>query len=206
MPSSPEPTISHSDDLDFFKDFENEFPAITYNDDLTSKLTEPFSPGSNVINIYTKGSNKLLKTGHDMAPLPPRDQRHLWLRYQVEGYTKDIGRRQTLAGRLRMVYTGDEGQELFTSHAWRRLFKIRAPLVQEFLFELGGVRRKMTWRQFIMALGLHTVEEMAKDGFGAYWGQAPEKVTGVTPRQGRNVRRNIMGYHHNTMASIQRIL
>ncbi|GKA33509.1 hypothetical protein Tco_0719938 [Tanacetum coccineum] len=185
MPSSPEPTISHSDDLDFFKDFENEFPAITYNDDLTSKLTEP---------------------SVNMAPLPPRDQRHLWLRYQVEGYTKDIGRRQTLAGRLRMVYTGDEGQELFTSHAWRRLFKIRAPLVQEFLFELGGVRRKMTWRQFIMALGLHTVEEMAKDGFGAYWGQAPEKVTGVTPRQGRNVRRNIMGYHHNTMASIQRIL
>ncbi|GKF28452.1 hypothetical protein Tco_0094794 [Tanacetum coccineum] len=25
-----------------------------------------------------------------MAPLPPTDQRHLWLRYQVEGYTKDI--------------------------------------------------------------------------------------------------------------------
>ncbi|GJX51530.1 hypothetical protein Tco_0278375 [Tanacetum coccineum] len=41
MPSSPEPTISHSDDLDFFKDFENKFPDITYNDDLTSKLTEP---------------------------------------------------------------------------------------------------------------------------------------------------------------------
>ncbi|GJX66199.1 hypothetical protein Tco_0300542 [Tanacetum coccineum] len=44
MPSfpSPEPTISHSNDLDFFKDFENEFLTITYNDDLTSKLTEPF--------------------------------------------------------------------------------------------------------------------------------------------------------------------
>ncbi|GKA63260.1 hypothetical protein Tco_0762866, partial [Tanacetum coccineum] len=42
MPSfpSPEPTISHSY-LDFFKDFENKFPAITYNDDLTSKLTKP---------------------------------------------------------------------------------------------------------------------------------------------------------------------
>ncbi|GKA99127.1 hypothetical protein Tco_0827064, partial [Tanacetum coccineum] len=25
-----------------------------------------------------------------MTPLPPRDQRHLWLRYQVEGYTKEI--------------------------------------------------------------------------------------------------------------------
>ncbi|GJT52134.1 hypothetical protein Tco_0978291 [Tanacetum coccineum] len=111
MPSfpSPEPSISHSDDLDFFEDYENEFSAITY-----------------------------------MAPLPPRDQRHPWLRYQVEGYTEDIvhsyeqrletifgrsvnrvhalyfaglteGMRQTLAGRLRMVYTGDEGQELFTN-------------------------------------------------------------------------------------------
>ncbi|GJV95184.1 hypothetical protein Tco_1546761 [Tanacetum coccineum] len=45
MPSflSLEPTVSYFDDLDFFKDFENEFPAIVYNDALTSKsdcLTE----------------------------------------------------------------------------------------------------------------------------------------------------------------------
>nr|GEW33906.1 hypothetical protein [Tanacetum cinerariifolium] len=41
---SPEPTVSYFDDLDFFKDFESEFPAIVYNDALTSKsnfLTEP---------------------------------------------------------------------------------------------------------------------------------------------------------------------
>ncbi|GJR91496.1 hypothetical protein Tco_0215507 [Tanacetum coccineum] len=41
---SPEPTVSYFDDLDFFKDFENEFPAIVYNDALTSKpdfLTKP---------------------------------------------------------------------------------------------------------------------------------------------------------------------
>ncbi|GJW58271.1 hypothetical protein Tco_0105002, partial [Tanacetum coccineum] len=34
-----------------------------------------------------------------MAPLPPRDQRHLWLRYQ------------DLAERMRMVYTRDDEQE-----------------------------------------------------------------------------------------------
>ncbi|GKD21431.1 hypothetical protein Tco_1223134 [Tanacetum coccineum] len=33
---SPEPTVSCIDDLDFFKEFENEFPAIVYNDALTS--------------------------------------------------------------------------------------------------------------------------------------------------------------------------
>ncbi|GJS13928.1 hypothetical protein Tco_0408400 [Tanacetum coccineum] len=41
---SPKPTVSCFDDLDFFKDFENEFPTIVYNDALTSKsdfLTEP---------------------------------------------------------------------------------------------------------------------------------------------------------------------
>ncbi|GKE64937.1 hypothetical protein Tco_1519098 [Tanacetum coccineum] len=40
MPSflSPEPTVSYFDDLDFFNDFENDFPAIVYNDTLTSKL------------------------------------------------------------------------------------------------------------------------------------------------------------------------
>ncbi|GJV76237.1 hypothetical protein Tco_1507821 [Tanacetum coccineum] len=41
---SPEPTVSYFDDLDYFKDFEKEFPAIIYNDALTSKLdflTEP---------------------------------------------------------------------------------------------------------------------------------------------------------------------
>ncbi|GKA65525.1 hypothetical protein Tco_0765232 [Tanacetum coccineum] len=40
----PEPTVSCFDDLDFFKDFENEIAAIVYNDALTSKydfLTEP---------------------------------------------------------------------------------------------------------------------------------------------------------------------
>ncbi|GJX03622.1 hypothetical protein Tco_0189538 [Tanacetum coccineum] len=46
MPSipSPEPMVSYFDDLDYFKDFEKELPAIVYNDAQTSKLdflTEP---------------------------------------------------------------------------------------------------------------------------------------------------------------------
>ncbi|GJV23015.1 hypothetical protein Tco_1375710 [Tanacetum coccineum] len=218
------PMISHSDDLNFFKDFENEFPTITYDDDLTSKLTEPsIRYGVSIPDGYGVSNDfpQILNPIQHMAPLPPRDQRHQWLRYQVEGYTEDImhnyeqrlktiwgrsvnrvhildfsrlteGMRRTLADRLRMVYTGDEGQELFTSHAWRRLFEIRAPLVREFIleflstcwmsdtemgldvadtlcFQLGGARRRMTWRQFILALGLHTDEEMAEDGFRAYW-------------------------------------
>ncbi|GJT47956.1 hypothetical protein Tco_0974113 [Tanacetum coccineum] len=321
---SPEPSVSCIDDLDFFKDFENEFPAIVYNDALTSKSdfsTEPtLCPqridefdlkdetslfeydkveqnvlylndllSFNIIypddqksnkdnddneidmiqslggNENTQGSNKLLEASHDkinkvlimksfvmelnvnivtwnylvngmlfnliknlyvsfgipfnpkwyykdgdctrmlrrpmyvfftllnlgkigiqeqirrirltpirhVAPLPPRDQNHLWLRYQVVGYTEEIvhnfkqrletifrrhvnrvyiidfegltpDMRQDLAERLRLVYTRDDGQEL------------------------GRARRSMTWRQFILALGLHIAKEMAEDGFGAY--------------------------------------
>ncbi|GJY99992.1 hypothetical protein Tco_0517422 [Tanacetum coccineum] len=46
MPSflSPEPTVSYFDDLDFLKDFENEFPAIVYNDALTSKSDSSTGP------------------------------------------------------------------------------------------------------------------------------------------------------------------
>ncbi|GKG60355.1 hypothetical protein Tco_0611956, partial [Tanacetum coccineum] len=43
--------------------------------------------------------------------------------------------RPALTDMIRMVYTGDEGQELFTSHAWRRLFEIPGTLVQEFMLE-----------------------------------------------------------------------
>ncbi|GJT90305.1 hypothetical protein Tco_1079150 [Tanacetum coccineum] len=107
-----------------------------------------------------------------MAPLPPGDQRPLWLRYQVVGYTKEIvhdfeqrlktifgwqvnrvhildfegltpDMRQDLAERMRIVYTRDDGHEVFVSHAWRRLFGIR--------------------------VRLHTTEETAEDEFGAYW-------------------------------------
>ncbi|GJW18079.1 hypothetical protein Tco_0025515 [Tanacetum coccineum] len=46
IPSFPslEPTVSYFDDLDYLKDFENEFPAIVYDNALTSQsdfLTEP---------------------------------------------------------------------------------------------------------------------------------------------------------------------
>ncbi|GKA94888.1 hypothetical protein Tco_0816926 [Tanacetum coccineum] len=42
--SSPGPTVNYFDDLDFLKDFENEFPAIIYNDALTSKSDSSTKP------------------------------------------------------------------------------------------------------------------------------------------------------------------
>ncbi|GJR73378.1 hypothetical protein Tco_0085743 [Tanacetum coccineum] len=212
--------IWYDEDVHDLRSVENEFPDIVFNDSLTSNETLSCEP---TVKMGRKGkplSFLNCRAIRHMAPLPPRDQRHLWLRYQVVGYTEEIvhdfeqrletifGRqvnrvhildfegltpdmRQDLVERMRMVYTRDDGQEVFLSHAWRRLFGIRAPLVHEFIleffstcrigdemgldvagtlcFKLGGARRSMTWRQFILALSLHTAQEMAEDEFGAYW-------------------------------------
>ncbi|GJQ96224.1 hypothetical protein Tco_0007363 [Tanacetum coccineum] len=49
-------------------------------------------------------------SGVDFAPLPPRNQGHLWLRYQVVGYTEEIV--QILSRGLRRYSGGrDDGQE-----------------------------------------------------------------------------------------------
>ncbi|GKA50040.1 hypothetical protein Tco_0743113 [Tanacetum coccineum] len=100
----------------------------------------------------------VIALGHqtDMAPLPHRDLRHPWLRYQVDGY--DEG--QTLGDRLSYgCIAGDDGDGLFNSLCGGGC--------------LSGARRRMAWRQFILALGLHSEEEMAKPGFGAYWAFFP---------------------------------
>ncbi|GKC95251.1 hypothetical protein Tco_1160693 [Tanacetum coccineum] len=59
---SPKPTVSYFDDLDYFDDFENEFPAIVYNDALTSKsdlLTEPILNPQHVNEFNSKGETSL---------------------------------------------------------------------------------------------------------------------------------------------------
>ncbi|GKE58625.1 hypothetical protein Tco_1497810 [Tanacetum coccineum] len=105
-----------------------------------------------------------------MAALPPRDQRHLWLRYEGQEYTDtdsvdfeerleriydrrvhrvhvfdlgglteemDLG----VSARIRMEHNDDQGQVVFTSLAWRRLFKIRGPLMRELMLEFFSTFR-----------------------------------------------------------------
>ncbi|GJU89469.1 hypothetical protein Tco_1301892, partial [Tanacetum coccineum] len=129
----------------------------------------------------------------DMAPLPAADQRHPWLRYKVEGYTpaiihsyeqrletiwsRPVNRvhvldfagltpemRQDLAMRLRMVYTGEQGQFILEFLSTCRMSDTIMDLdtADTLCFQLGGFRRRITWRQFILALGLHTEQEMAE--------------------------------------------
>ncbi|GJX43318.1 hypothetical protein Tco_0259994 [Tanacetum coccineum] len=64
MPSipSPKPAISCFDDLDFFTDFKNEFPAIVYNDAPTSKsdlLSEPILNPQHIDEFNLKDETSL---------------------------------------------------------------------------------------------------------------------------------------------------
>ncbi|GJR78770.1 hypothetical protein Tco_0149555 [Tanacetum coccineum] len=94
----------------------------------------------------------------DMA-LPLRNERHLWLRFNTQGYTEEeIYDFETTLERL--YYR----KVLFTSSIWRELMGIRRPLVREIILEFFSMLR-----QFIAILGLHTVEEMETDGFRACW-------------------------------------
>ncbi|GJW66284.1 hypothetical protein Tco_0120708 [Tanacetum coccineum] len=60
--TSPNPTVSYFDDLDFFKDFENEFPAIVYDDAQTSKsnlLAEPILNPQHIDEFNLKDETSL---------------------------------------------------------------------------------------------------------------------------------------------------
>ncbi|GKC00047.1 hypothetical protein Tco_0986183 [Tanacetum coccineum] len=110
MPSlpPPEPTVSYFDDLDFFEDFENEFPAIVYNNAPTYKsdlLTEPILSPQHINEFDLKDETSLSEYDeeeqnvlyfNDLFPfniihpdmaLLPRDQRHQYLRYKRLQYT-----------------------------------------------------------------------------------------------------------------------
>ncbi|GJS29648.1 retrovirus-related pol polyprotein from transposon TNT 1-94 [Tanacetum coccineum] len=61
---SPEPAVSCLDDLDFFKDFENEFTAIVYNDAQMSKsdlLTKPILSPQHIDKFDLKNETSLSK-------------------------------------------------------------------------------------------------------------------------------------------------
>ncbi|GKF40924.1 hypothetical protein Tco_0124266, partial [Tanacetum coccineum] len=65
---SPEPAISCFDDLDFFNDFENEFPAIVYNDAQKSKsdlLTKPILNPKHIDEFDQNNETSLSEYGEE---------------------------------------------------------------------------------------------------------------------------------------------
>nr|GEY21322.1 hypothetical protein [Tanacetum cinerariifolium] len=125
--------------------------------------------------------------------LPPRAERHLWLRLDAQDfvdsdiqdfedmlariYDKQVHRvhvldfnvlteemQQAMTNRLRMEHTDAQG---FSDSV------LDLDTADTFQFQLGGLGRQISWRKFILFLGLHTIEEMDTDGFRAYWIKEP---------------------------------
>nr|GEW18262.1 hypothetical protein [Tanacetum cinerariifolium] len=123
--------VRYFKDIDYFKDFETEFPAIVYNDALTSKS--------------------------ETSPEPATEDRS---------------------------HRGD-GQVMFTSHAWRRMFEIHGPLVRELMLKFFSTCRISSDGDFLSMVPSYT---SIKDPLRILChrliafsisrrGQAPRKVT-----------------------------
>ncbi|GJX05436.1 hypothetical protein Tco_0191352 [Tanacetum coccineum] len=217
MTLSPNPTIDY--DLDYLNDFEKGFPAIVYDDGLTSKSDLGIKPLVSFENIdefnlndetsLSEYDEEIISRFNDLfndihfdnskSKIDDDDNNIDMAPLPAADQRHPWLRYEDLAVRMRMVYSG-EGQQA----------------------QLGGARRRMTWRQFILALGLHTEQEMAKTGdflgpdpsyvlirdpvrrlcykMIAYSisgrGQAPEKVTGVDLFYLRNMDHKAINVPH----------
>ncbi|GJZ85453.1 hypothetical protein Tco_0650792 [Tanacetum coccineum] len=128
-PLSPNPTVDYFDDLNYFKDFKNEFPAIVYNDSLTSKSDLEIKP---LVSSERIDEFNLI----DEASLSEYDE-------EIVSRFNDL---------FNIIHPDDSKSEKDNDDN-------DIGIIQS---SEGGVRRRMTRRQFILALGLHTEQEMAE--------------------------------------------
>ncbi|GJV39736.1 hypothetical protein Tco_1418176 [Tanacetum coccineum] len=115
----------------------------------------------------------------DLA-LPPRDQRHEWLRlHEIKDGDQDTTERS------RMQHMNDNGEVLFTTSVWRELLGISGPLVREIILEFFNTLRISSGGDFLGSAPSYTLIReplrMLCHRLIAFTissrGQAPKKVT-----------------------------
>ncbi|GKC83324.1 hypothetical protein Tco_1139041 [Tanacetum coccineum] len=158
----------------------------------------PFDPKRN-IGLQDWIRRIRVKPIRHMAPLPPREQGHPFLRYQgleysdadiadfeerlERIYNQEIHRvqvvdfqgmlelmRDNLFARMAMEHREVVDVVVFTSYAWGRLFGTKGPLVWEIILDFLSTLR------FGEALGLHTGEEMESPA--RYWSESERMIPG----------------------------
>ncbi|GJY56783.1 hypothetical protein Tco_0455898 [Tanacetum coccineum] len=172
--------IKIDDDLHDLSSVEAEFPAIVINDAFALQDALQCKSQAKVRFLYfVESLGKIglqewirrirVKPIRHMA-LPPRKQRHRFLRYEgleysdaditdfesrlASIYKREVHRVQVfdfgglpnlmaegLSARISMEHRDDQGVNLFTSRAWRRLFDIRGPLIHELILEFYSTFR-----------------------------------------------------------------
>ncbi|GJU25093.1 hypothetical protein Tco_1163714 [Tanacetum coccineum] len=173
MPSlpPPEPAVSDFDDLEFFKDFENEFLAIVYNDAPTSKsyfLTELILSPQHIDEIDLKKATSLSEYNEE-------EQNVLFFN---DLFPFNIIHPDD----LKTLSVQEEGAQVTGIRFWGLPDLMAEGLSARMLMEhrdaqgLRGARPRLSWRQFILALGLHTAKEMEIVGFNAYWTESARQI------------------------------
>ncbi|GJX24685.1 hypothetical protein Tco_0230981 [Tanacetum coccineum] len=173
---SPEPSVSCIDYLDIFKDFENEFPAIVYNDVLTSK-----SDFSTELTLCPQHIDEFDLNDETSLNVVEAKLFHPVIRgtsiFIFEGLLDTEGDIANFEMRLARIYKRevhrDQGQSVFTSWALRRLFDIRGPLVHELILKFLRTAPSYTFIWDPMLRLCHKLIACSIVGRS----QAPEKVT-----------------------------
>ncbi|GJZ11734.1 hypothetical protein Tco_0546493, partial [Tanacetum coccineum] len=190
-----EPTLNpqHIDEFDLKDETslseynEEEQNVLNFNDLFPFNIIQPKDLKSEKDNDDNEVD--IIQSSGDMA-LPPRDQRHQYLSYEGLQYTdadiEDFEMRLARIYRreLHRVHVFDFGglPDLMAEGLSARMPKEFGEAVLDLdtpralQFQLGGARPRLSWRQFILALGLHTAEEMETVGFGAYWAESARQI------------------------------
>ncbi|GJZ22126.1 hypothetical protein Tco_0559165 [Tanacetum coccineum] len=127
--------IWYDEDLIDLRSVETEFPAIVFNDNLTSNGNLFVNPRSSYgVSIY-----KYVYTDADIADFETKLAR-IYRREVHRVQVFDFGGlpnllAEGLSTRMLMKHMDAQGQSVFTSRAWKRLFNIRGPLVHELILE-----------------------------------------------------------------------
>ncbi|GJS81559.1 hypothetical protein Tco_0748100 [Tanacetum coccineum] len=139
--------------------YPNDLKSDGDNDDKKIDIKQPSGDISIIPSPNEINTDIVAEAKFDFAnmALPPRDQRHPYLRFEGLEYTNaDIA---DFEDRLGKIYGREmhwvQGQNGFTSQAWSC---------------------RMSWREFILGMGPHTTEEMESAGFGTYWVESVRQI------------------------------
>nr|GEW79524.1 hypothetical protein [Tanacetum cinerariifolium] len=151
--------IWYDEDIHDLRSFETEFLAIAFNDEVSSEKTLSCKPTVSSLNDEIN-----FRVSFDDS----NDEDYM---FDPKRYYKD-GDCVIMLWRPRI-----EGLNFYN-------FVLSLLILQLWLFQfvtrgistLGRARRRMSWRQFILALGLYTDEEMQTVGFGPYWAENARQI------------------------------
>ncbi|GKA36880.1 hypothetical protein Tco_0723445 [Tanacetum coccineum] len=118
----------------------------------------------------------IIQSSEDMAPLPPREvEEDLQSRDTPGSGCGFSGDARAYEGRGPLVWELIL-EFLSTLRFGEVLLDLDAP--DTIQFQLGGAKRRLSWRHFILALGLHTGEEMESPDFARYWSESERMILG----------------------------